>query len=100
MNHETTTTDDTPPEGRITGGLFDAFGQLSILPSKFAKVRLADLTHLEIRTFLRELEEKKTSFGKPLQANTINKILARLRTMTNDAFESGEIASPRIRWAS
>ncbi|HEY2484674.1 MAG TPA: hypothetical protein VGI36_05970 [Candidatus Binataceae bacterium] len=33
--------------------------------------------------------------GKPLQANTINKILARVRTMINDAFEGGEIASPR-----
>lgn len=66
-----------------------------ILPSRLAKVRLADLTHLDIRAFLRELEEKKTPAGKPLQANTINKILARVRTMTNDAFESGEIASAR-----
>ena len=74
-----------------SGNIFEAH----ILPSKFAKVRLADLTHLEISAFLRELEEKKTSVGKPLQANTINKILARVRTMINDAFESGEIASPR-----
>ena len=66
-----------------------------ILPSRFAKVRLADLTHLDIRAFLRELEEKKTRAGKPLQASTINKILARVRSMTNDAFESGDIASAR-----
>jgi integrase len=66
-----------------------------ILPSKFAQVQLAGLTHLDIRAFLRELEEKTTSAGKPLQANTINKILARVRTMLNDAFESGAIAGAR-----
>ena len=71
--------------------IFDAH----ILPSKFAQVRVADLTHLDIRAFLRELEQKRTNAGKPLQANTINKILARLRTMLNDAFESGAIASAR-----
>ena len=66
-----------------------------ILPSKFAQRQLAEVTHLDIRAFLRELEQKRTSAGKPLQANTINKILARVRTMLNDAFQSGVIASPR-----
>ena len=66
-----------------------------ILPSKFAEVQLAKLTHLDIRSFLRELEQKRTTAGKPLQANTINKIFARVRTMLNDAFESGVIEGAR-----
>src|SRR5215472_6248171 len=66
-----------------------------VLSSKFAHVELAKLTHLDIRAFLRELEEKRTRAGKPLQANSINKILARVRTMLNDALESGAIASAR-----
>lgn len=44
---------------------------------------------------MRELEQKKTNGGQPLEANTINKILARVRTMLNDAFESGAIVSAR-----
>lgn len=66
-----------------------------ILPSKFAHMPLARLMHLDIRAFLRELEEKRTKLGKPLKASSINKIFARVRTMLNDAFESGEIASAR-----
>jgi integrase len=81
-------TDRTREQYRV---IFEAH----ILPSRFAKVRLADLTHLDIRAFLRELEEKRTHAGKSLQANTINKILARVRTMINDALESGEIATAR-----
>jgi integrase len=44
---------------------------------------------------VREMEQKRTSDGKPLQANIINKILARVRTIVNDAFESGAIVSVR-----
>jgi integrase len=88
LDHLAGVTERTREQYRFT---FDAH----ILPSNFAQLELTRLTHLDIRAFLRELEEKRTSTGKPLLSSTINKILARVRTMLNDAFESGSITSAR-----
>jgi integrase len=62
-----------------------------VLQSELAKVPLAELTAGHIKLWLGELRRKKTRTGKPLEANTVNKILARLRTMVTEAWRSGSI---------
>ncbi|HEY2663217.1 MAG TPA: DUF3596 domain-containing protein [Candidatus Binataceae bacterium] len=66
-----------------------------VLPSKFAPVPLAELDDGRVKRFLRELEHQRLPGGRQLQASTINKILARIRTMVNVAFERGLIARER-----
>jgi len=66
-----------------------------VLASKFALVPLAELDHGHIKRLIRELELKHITGGRQLQASTINKILARVRTMVSVAFERGLI--PRER---
>jgi hypothetical protein len=66
-----------------------------VLASKFALVPLAELDDGHIKRLIRELELKHIPGGRQLQASTINKILARVRTMVSVAFERGLI--PRER---
>jgi integrase len=65
-----------------------------VLRSELAKVPLAELTAGHIKLWLGELRTKKTRTGKPLEPNTVNKILARLRTMVTEAWRSGSIPRP------
>jgi hypothetical protein len=62
-----------------------------LLSSSFARVPLAQLDDGHIKRLIRELEHKQLPGGRQLQASTINKILARIRTMVNVAFERGLI---------
>jgi integrase len=66
-----------------------------VLASKFALVPLAELDDGHIKRLIRELELKQIPGGRQLQASTINKILARIRTMVSVAFDRGLI--PRER---
>jgi hypothetical protein len=59
------------------------------LASKFALVPLAELDDGHIKRLIRELELKQVPGGRQLQASTINKILARIRTMVSVAFDRG-----------
>jgi integrase len=66
-----------------------------VLSSSFARVPLAQLDDGHIKRLIRELEHKQLPGGRQLQASTINKILARVRTMVSVAFDRGLISRER-----
>ena len=65
-----------------------------VFPSSLSKVPLAELNARHIKLWLSELRTKKTRSGRPLEPNTVNKILARVRTMVTEASKNGEIPRP------
>ena len=65
-----------------------------VFSSALSKVLLADLNAGHIRLWLGELRAKKTPAGNPLESNTVNKVLARVRTMVTEAWKSGDIPRP------
>jgi hypothetical protein len=66
-----------------------------VLSSNLALVPLTALDDGPIKRFISELEHKQLPGGRQLQASTINKILARVRTTVNLAIARGLI--PRVR---
>lgn len=65
-----------------------------VFSSSLAKIPLSELNAGHIKLWLGELRTKKTRSGDPLEPNTVNKILARVRTVVTEAWKSGEIPRP------
>jgi len=63
-----------------------------VLPSKLAAVPMQELNDGHIKVWIAELIKRKNLKGKPLQASTVNKIIARVRTMVTIAWKRGEIS--------
>jgi integrase len=68
--------------------------QVHVLDSDLAKVPLAQLSDGHIKLWLAQLQRKTSRNGKRLEASTINKVLARLRTFITLAWKRGEIPRP------
>lgn len=76
----------------LTREQYEVLFEKHVLPAKLAAVPLAQLDDGHIKSWRGELHDKKLPNGKNLQASTVNKILARVRTMVTIAWKRGEIA--------
>ncbi len=76
---------------QLTREQYKVLFEKHIFPAKLAKVPLEELDDGHIKIWVGELLEKKLSNGKKLQASTVNKIIARLRTMVTVAWKRGDI---------
>ena len=66
-----------------------------IFGSDLASVGLRELSDGHIKLWLAQLQEKTIGpNGRPLQPSTVNKVLARVRTMVTLAWRRGEIGRP------
>ncbi|HUO05455.1 MAG TPA: tyrosine-type recombinase/integrase [Candidatus Binataceae bacterium] len=62
-----------------------------VLPSALARLPLRNVNDGHIKTWVAGLLKKTNPQGRPLQAVTVNKIIARMRTMVTIAWKRGEI---------
>jgi len=76
-----------PQVSELTRAQYEVLFKKHIFPAKLAEVPLAELDDGHIKIWLGELLERKLASGKTLQASTVNKILARVRTMVTVAWE-------------
>ncbi len=80
--------------GKATREQYRYIFSAHVLSSTLGEVPLTELNARHIKLWLGELRAKKTRRGRPLEPNTVNKILARVRTMVTEAWKNGEIPRP------
>lgn len=77
--------------GEYTRRQYEAVFRTHLLGNAFAKVHLDELTDNHIKKWLGEVRQTKVRGGKLIQASTVNKILARVRTALTLAWKRGDI---------
>jgi integrase len=77
--------------GEYTRRQYETVFRTHLLGNAFAKVHLDELTDNHIKKWLGEVRQTKVRGGKLIQASTVNKILARVRTALTLAWKRGDI---------
>src|SRR6266851_4065619 len=80
--------------GEYTRRQYEAIFRTHLLGNAFAKVHLDELTDNHIKKWLGEVRQTKVRGGKFIEASTVNKILARVRTAITLAWKRGDIPRP------
>ncbi len=75
----------------LTREQYEVLFKKHVFAVKLAGLPLEELDDGHIKIWVGELLEKKLRNGEPLQASTINKIIARMRTMVTVAWKRGLI---------
>jgi integrase len=68
--------------------------QVHVLDSNLAKIPLAELDDGHIKLWLAQIQAKTGRNGRRLEVSTVNKILARVRTLVTLAWQRGQIPRP------
>ncbi len=77
--------------GEYTRRQYEAVFRTHLLGSALAQVHLDELTDNHIKKWLGEVRQTTVRGGKLIQASTVNKILARVRTALTLAWKRGDI---------